>query len=322
MRLAARKSGRRVLSSPPVRRKRRPAGLRMIDPSPPPADVPPIPLARPLLAAAAASRPAFGSDLCVTEISRRDAWLDVLLLLIVPIGMIYVPTMIMWASPPEGETPEIRRFDYVVAGIKWAEFMLVAFLATYFVLRHGVRMRSLGIRFDGLGRQLLWAVATFVGAYAYLVLTALIAIPLLYYFAGDEIQHDLANRQKLMQAVPDQDLMLVITLLIAVGFHEELLFRGLLLTHLRRATGRWWMAVLGSSLVFGALHFVQGWLAVIQITGLAIVLCMFFLASRSVLAVSLAHFGFDLCQFQMMQLIKRMMEWLHEHGYDVPAGPI
>jgi membrane protease YdiL (CAAX protease family) len=289
--------------------------MPMLEPAPPPVADSPIPLARPLLAEPAA-RPWFGSDLNLNEISRRDAWLDMILLLIVPIGMIYVPSMITWNFAPPGETPEIRRFDAFVAVLKWAELLLVALVAAYFVFRHGVRPRSMGIRTDGLGRQLAWAVATFVGAYAYLIITAMIAVPLMYFLGEEKVQQELAQRENLMRAIPGETMSLVITLLVAVGFHEELLFRGLLLTHMRRAFGGWPAAIVCSSLVFGALHFVQGAFAMFQITGLAIVLCLFFLASRSLLAVSLAHFAFNLCQFQMMQFVAKWMEWMKQQGLD------
>lgn len=294
----------------------------MLESSPPPVAASQIPLARPLLAEPAA-RPPFGSDLYLTEISRRGAWLDVLLLLIVPIGMIYVPSMIMWASVPEGETPEIRRFDYVVAGIKWAEFLLVAFIAMYFILRNGVRPRSLGIRFDGLGRQLAWAVATLISCYVYVLVSGLILLLILSLLGPELAQREMSQRQQLVRAVgPEQSTLLSLALVLAVGFHEELLFRGLLLTHLRRASGRWIVAIVLSSLLFGALHFVQGWIAMIQVTGLSVVLSLIFIASRSILTVGLAHAAFDFCQLQFLQLLPRVIEWLREQGFEMPEPPV
>lgn len=294
----------------------------MNDPIPPLSDAAPIPLARPLLASPALARPLFGFDLTLTEISRRGAGLDVVLLLIVPIGMIYGASLFVWLSPPAGERPEIRPFDFLVALLKWAEFLLVAFIATYFIFRHGARARSLGIRVDELGRQLLWALAAFVSAYAYVLVSGLIMAMILALLGPEVVAREMTQREQLFRAVgTQQNVFLSLALVLAVGFHEELLFRGLLLTHLRRATGGWVYAIILSSLVFGALHFVQGWIAMIQVTGLSIVLCLIFIASRSLLAVGLAHAAFDFCQLQLLQLLPRLIEWLREHGFEVPTPP-
>ncbi|MBI5863951.1 MAG: CPBP family intramembrane metalloprotease [Planctomycetes bacterium] len=274
-------------------------------PSPPPA-AEPVVLARPIIE----SRPPWGSDLRLLEISAGSAAWDVILLLAVPIGLVYGPSLLIWFFQKQRE---LRSFDEITAAFKWVEFLLVAGLATYFIFRHGVRPRSLGIRFDGLGRQLLWGLAAFAGAYAYLIMTGLIAAPLIHFFGGESLLRDLEHRQELMKAVPVQSAWIVASLSLAVGLHEELLFRGLLLTHIRRATGHWWRALLFSSIFFGLLHFTQGWFAVIQVTGLAVLLGVFFITSRSLLAVAAAHFAFDFCQFQLIHVMNRLFESLKEN---------
>lgn len=288
---------------------------------PPPLAESPIPVARPLLVEPG-GRPWFGSDLYLTEISRRDAWLDTLLLLVVPIGMVFGVSIVLVLNQAGEESTEIRKIDIGMAIVKWVEFALVAFLAVYFIFRHRVRPESFGIRFNALGPQLLWAVATFVIAYAYLFISGVIVVTILALFAPEFAEREMVQRQQLFRAIdPEQPMLLSFAIVLAVGFHEELLFRGLLLTHLRRATGGWAAAIVLSSLIFGVLHFVQGWVAVIQVTGLSILLSLIFIASRSLLAVAIAHAAFDFCQFQLIRLLPRILDWLREHGIEVPAPP-
>ena len=67
--------------------------------------------------------------------------------------------------------------------------------------------------------------------------------------------------------------------------------------------GSWSAAIVISSAIFAVLHFDQGWIGVIQIMGVGTVFAVFFVLSRSLSAVVIAHFTFNFLQFQMMRLI-------------------
>lgn len=81
----------------------------------------------------------------------------------------------------------------------------------------------------------------------------------------------------------------------AIG--EEVLYRGLLLPRLRRLAGRWWIAVLATSMVFGVAHLYGGiGFALSAFLG-SMVWCAAFIWSRSLLAVIVAHFLFNSIQY-------------------------
>lgn len=266
----------------------------------------------PLARAVTEFRIPFGGPLRLLEIEPREARWDVLAVLAAPIGLIYFPSLFKWfVGEWIGSAPlqEVEINEQWIAASKLFEMLLAIGVATYFIFRNGVRPQSFGIRFGRIGQQLLWSVAAFVSAYAYLLGTAIILGPLLYYFYGPEgLERGIPEKQRMMENIGSISVPWLVATLIAVGIHEELLFRGMLLTLMRRATGSWWIAIVGSSAIFGSLHFHQGWLSMLQITGLGIVLSLIFVASRSLLAVAIAHFFFNFCQIQIIHLLQWWME--------------
>lgn len=188
-----------------------------------------------------------------------------------------------------------------IVGLKIFE-ACVALLLTLLLLKVcRLPAASFGIRLRGLGTQLGWGLLTLAACYFYLFGSALVIGMLVE--RSSAARQDVLERVEFMRSLPAQSLWGVVLLLVPVAVHEELLFRGLLVPYFRRLTGRWWAAVLLPALIFGALHFNQGWLAIAQISGLGMVFGLFFLLSRSVLAVIVAHFLFDFLQIQLFRVL-------------------
>ena len=79
-----------------------------------------------------------------------------------------------------------------------------------------------------------------------------------------------------------------------VGVYEELLFRGFLMTRLRRGTGSWTVAVLISTSIFTALHAPdQMPVALVPIAILSLVFSMVTVWRRSLIPAVVAHTLFD-----------------------------
>ncbi len=81
---------------------------------------------------------------------------------------------------------------------------------------------------------------------------------------------------------------------LAIGFTEEMVWRGYLLTRIEALTGSAWQAVALTSLGFGLVHLYQGVGGVIN-AGLVGLMCGgAFVATRRLAAVALAHGAYDL----------------------------
>lgn len=132
----------------------------------------------------------------------------------------------------------------------------------------GLSREDLGLRADNLALQLMAApVGLGIGVIEYLVLRPPPLVP------GDTW---------------GMHLVAALTLIILVGFGEELVFRGLLLPLAQFALEGW--GIVFVSLLFAILHIGYGSLAdVLLAFGLSVLLALFVNASHSILGVSLAH---------------------------------
>jgi membrane protease YdiL (CAAX protease family) len=292
----------------------------MSDPTTNPETTRPIVMARPVreesaLSAAARAVPTRVAALDMSSVTRGEAFLDVWLVLTVAIFVQYAPSVLLsdWQPAGEGALPAV---DSLMVCAKWIEMLLVVTLCAYFVGRNGVALRSFGLHCERIGIQLLWVPLILVCAYAAMVGIGLLL--LLVWGNPTQLQTELTQRTEFAGAMPLDDLGLAVPLMLAVAVHEELLFRGLLLPYLRRATGSWIAAIAISSVIFGSLHFHQGSIAMVQITGLAVVLSLMFIVSRSLIAVMVAHFTFDMAQLQLMRWLPEIVKWA-EHATSQPS---
>jgi membrane protease YdiL (CAAX protease family) len=240
------------------------------------------------------------------HIRRRDAVLDLSMVVLAAIVLPYLPTLLIPLGPDGLQLSDV---DPLVILHKWCEAALAAGLLLYFVLRHSFKPTTFGLRHDRPGQQILWGLATLGSVYVALIATSVVV--LVAYFVFPEIEDDLTKRAEFVDAMPVHDLATTLILLVAVAVHEEVLFRGLLLPYLRRVLGSWWSAGLISALIFATLHVPhQGILGGLQVFGIGVVLTLFFVLSRSLPAVVLAHLMFDFIQFQFVRAVPDLEELL------------
>ena len=240
-------------------------------------------------------------------VPRRNGALDLVLLLAV--ALVFPFGFELIAQLAVGEALELAVDARLITVRKWFDALLLVVLAAYFVHRNRVPAAAFGLRTDSLGRQGLWGFTTLLAAYAAFVPIMLLILGLVT--AYPDLEQDLLQRTRFMQMLPLNDLVTIVVLLVPVAIHEELLFRALLIPYLHRVGCSWTLAVLISSAIFASLHFPQGWLGVVQIFGVGLVLGLFFVLSRSALAVIVAHFSFDLIQSLLARVL---LPWLEHYA--------
>lgn len=222
------------------------------------------------------------------------------------------------ASPGDAPMTSNPLEHYAMAVQRLFELAVVIALAMYFCRRHAIPARAFGITF----RRPLWQIAgtgmSLFAAYASLIVTMIPIMVLISLFGNVEEVAEKRMETAEMFQFPSVGLAAVTVLL--VGFHEELVFRGMLIPFLRRYFNSWTWAIVGSSLLFGLGHLYQGPIAVLQIAMLGATLGLCFYWTRSLAAVALAHGAFDFIQMQLMQWIPDFVEQM-DAGAD-PNGVV
>lgn len=269
---------------------------------------PEYPEARPILVARPAGE------------TRQDSALDVLalngvstpaalsaLLVVVLIGIV-LSFAIQIVSLSRLEPGDGDSFAMNLIGVKLLDGLMACVLLGVVAAALRVRLAAFGLQLQKFGLQLGYSVLTLIANYVYMITTIPLFILLMHFFPS--LEEDALQRTEFGSAMPLHDLKRSIALLVPVAVHEEIVFRGMMLPLLRRVLGSWWGAVVISSVVFGMLHIAQGVTGIIQITGVGVVFAIAFIRTRSLLAVILAHFAFDLLQFQLMRFILSVRETL------------
>lgn len=246
------------------------------------------------------------------DLSRRQAALDlglvVTLGLVVPHGFELAARLSAAGSEAESALPD---FNWLIVTHQWFGALLAVSLAAYLVYRHHVPAAAFGLQPQRLGRQLLHGAATLGALYG--VLAAVMIVVWMFALLVPGLEHEFDQRKEFLGLLPIDNLPATLLLMLAVAIHEELLFRGLLLPYLRRVGLSWTVAVLASTGVFAVLHIDQGAVGIAQVFCVGLVLALGFLWSRSLTAVILAHFAFNVVQIQvvvryLMPAIERLSE--------------
>jgi membrane protease YdiL (CAAX protease family) len=278
---------------------------------PPPATPDPtVPHARPVTLAATPQLPAARISLVLPAISRLQAaagFTTTILFLIAMIVISLVAQVLQFPDPDAAQPEQLHHFFIQQKWLSAAGVVAVAALLLHF---HRLHPASIGLSTKRPTTQALWALATLVGLYAahFVSITLIFLLILLV----PPLQADLAHRIEFLELLPHHSLLLSFLLLIPVAIEEELLFRGLMIPYLRRLGCSWTGALIISTAIFASLHISQGALGIIQVFTIGCVFGLFFILSRSLTAVIIAHFVFDMMQIQLARLVAPLIDQIQQ----------
>lgn len=160
------------------------------------------------------------------------------------------------------------------------------------VLLRGQTHRSLGLCSSPWRRLLPVIIAAAPAAWV-TGITCNLIYAMIQLLRGVSMESMMRDRLGFISAISEIDMRWVAPLSIFVGVYEEIFFRGFLMGRLASITRSRVAAVILSSVLFGAVHFTQGWLGVFQTTCLGAVLAMAAVMGRSLWAAILAHAAID-----------------------------
>lgn len=153
--------------------------------------------------------------------------------------------------------------------------------------------RSVGVHRDALGWNTLIGVGTTIAVYGLLMLV----MPAMWMIWPDVWDLMTENAERIQNLVPRLNPGGFAAVALTVGIYEEVLFRGFLMTRLRRVTGSWAAAVILNTLLFAGLHALdQTAPALVAVTILSLSFSIVTVWRRSIIPAIVAHTVFDLIQ--------------------------
>ncbi len=266
-----------------------------------------IPVARPICLVPTEHRRVQAVDLLLLTTSRPRVWADLGLWLA---GTLLVECVaglcIVLATGVPDSLP-----DDLLESAKWEQMRvmvpsmlmiratgsLIVIMAILAVGRQSIR--SVGLTVRGFALDLPVGVGAMVVAYC-LMTAVLIALGLAWPSIMEQMQE---NAERITRAVPRLHPLGFAGMAMLIGFYEELVFRGFLMTRLRRVTGSWLLAVVLSTAVFTGLHAMdQTWTALVAVSILSLVFSVVTIWRRSIVPAIVGHALFDLLQFLWLDL--------------------
>ena len=195
--------------------------------------------------------------------------------------------------------PDTDQLDSAVA--RQALFPAIAWraAAATIVILCVTRRRGLGFRSVGLVTRRLWLnILLGLAAYVFILLGFLVFGLLAQYFFPKLIDEFEKNADMIMEAVPKVSPLAFLFVCLLIGYYEELIFRGFLMTRIRRATNSWTLAVLGNSAIFVPLHLMdQASAALLAVGSLSLIFSIVTIWRRSLIPAIIAHSLFDFFMF-------------------------
>lgn len=269
-----------------------------------------IPLARPVANADAAVSVEPVHEIFLEDSSRRAVCLDIVVVLLGLVVLEVLSEIAISFATGIGELPDdAAKSDInkiMIMAVMPARAVIVTILVALVLSWRNQSLRSVGISIDRLGVNLLLGLVS-LGIASGFIFSWGIA---LQFFAPATAQSFAGNADAIMSFLPRQAPIHFAWMFLAVGLWEELLFRGFLMTRLRRLTGGWTWAAIASSILFVVPHVIdQKAIALVPISMLAAVFCLVTIWRRSIVPAIVAHWLFDFSTFLFLYYFASGDSW-------------
>lgn len=152
-----------------------------------------------------------------------------------------------------------------------------------------ISLAAIGLKWRGLLTELVWGIpagAASIGAFV----TYTVLAETLYPGSLSGLER---NVDYIAQMLPEGGLLTLAGVMACVVFYEEVYFRGLLVTHLRRIFRSWTAAVVAAAAFFASLHSTQDSAVVVPLAIMAVIWSIFAIWRRSLVPAMVAHFIFN-----------------------------
>lgn len=242
-------------------------------------------------------------------LTRRQAALDLLLIVAALIvGQLLLATIALWLMDA---FPSVGVFALnLILGI----LTLISVGLVLYCRRQP--LATIGLGRPRWRRTLLGVLAAVPACYC----GALACVAAYLMATGTDLESLMRERGEFFEKIPDLSLAMMLPFTLFVGLHEEILFRGFILTRLNALFRSPAAAIVVSSLVFGSLHFYQGPIGVVQTTAVGLILAILVTVTRTLWPAILAHTLFDTIGLMLIPLLRDQTGEIADALTTAPAG--
>lgn len=229
------------------------------------------------------------NPLLLRTMSRADALADSIILLVSLVGMwVFVPLILLGAISEPSPT---------IGVVMTGAFGLCSIVIVGLMLRRrGQSLASVGLCIrEGV---LVFPVALLAVAGAFAIL--LVHRGILYYTSSPDAFGQ--NAEQLSKILPPMQTWVILVTMLIVGTYEEIIFRGFLLTRIRRATNSRAVAIITTSTLFALAHAGdQQWLILPGLFGIAVFWSVLAFWRKSIVPIIIGHAVFNSIQLWSIQ---------------------
>jgi len=168
---------------------------------------------------------------------------------------------------------------------------LTASLLWIVIAKEKLPLASIGIRREGMGRSLAWAIGLTIVIFAALI--AVLAI-----FAAFGVRYGQGESTTISPSI-----WVTLLTVVRAGVSEEIFYRGFAIERLQTLTGSKWIAAIIPLLMFAGFHFRQGFPGVLLALVLGAIFTGFYLWKRNLVAAIAAHFLVDFVPNVLLPLV-------------------
>ncbi|MHC4093796.1 MAG: lysostaphin resistance A-like protein [Planctomycetota bacterium] len=215
--------------------------------------------------------------------AKRDVWADLGILLLLLVACDLTIGFVAGGFLLLGEDPDKRMLQVYVLPFRGAAWVAVVV---------GI-LRARAQRADSVGltrRRLLVDAPLGLAVWGMAFITYLMGGLLLYFLWRSGFQALTDNVDRIEEMLPRIHPLVLVLVMGVVAFYEELVFRGFLLTRLRRAFGSWWPAGAVSSALFAVPHALdQEPVAMVPLFMLGCLFCAVTIWRKSLVPAMIGH---------------------------------
>ncbi|MCB9854003.1 MAG: CPBP family intramembrane metalloprotease [Phycisphaerales bacterium] len=248
------------------------------------------------------------------EMSRSSALVDV----VIAVGLFVA----MFISPQVEALMDEVATRFPTYGRLWSNTIIgggaIGIVAAILLAR---RQRPAAVGLGRFGTPAIWGtIAAVPGCYVAMLGTGILYSIYLTFFTDLGVESMLADKQALLDVIPDFSLTTMLLFGVLTGFHEELLFRGLLLTRFNAIARNRAAGVVICAALFGLVHAYQGPVGILQTAAIGLVLGTITTLSKSLWPAIIGHAAFNSIQLAMLPFLKKVLEELTHASTTLPSG--